>query len=226
MASSNAVVQTVSDELHAVPLTLEGLSVLHQMFRFRWAEWRKLDEHRQPTAVAGDTIQYRLHYRNTGTTPLDITLTDQLLEQTAVRVKGASVIPDGFHLPDSLIRVILKVKSPARTVITCDASSLAGLPPGRYREWDTEFEVQAGGKVVVPGTPFLAGSGVFTDACIPVVMRAAGVSPKDAIDMASARPRELLGLPAWELTAGCSTPLVRFDWEPGGAFAVREVIGR
>ena len=39
--------QTVSADLHAVPLTLEGLSVLHQMFRFRWAEWRKLDPSRQ-----------------------------------------------------------------------------------------------------------------------------------------------------------------------------------
>jgi chlorite dismutase len=27
----------------AVPLTLEGYSVLHQMFRFRWAAWRQLD---------------------------------------------------------------------------------------------------------------------------------------------------------------------------------------
>jgi N-acetylglucosamine-6-phosphate deacetylase len=145
-------------------------------------------------------------------------------EQLAADGLWASLIPDGFHLPDALIRVILKVKSPARTVLTCDASSLAGLPPGRYREWDTEFEVQPGGKVVVPGTPFLAGSGVFTDACIPIVMRAADVSLKDAIDMASARPRELLGLPAWELTAGSTTPLMRFDWEPGGAFTVREVI--
>ena len=30
-----------------MPLTLEGLSVLHQMFRFRWPEWRKLDASRQ-----------------------------------------------------------------------------------------------------------------------------------------------------------------------------------
>ena len=41
--ASNAGVQ-LSTELPAVPLTLEGLSVLHQMFRFRWPEWRKLDE--------------------------------------------------------------------------------------------------------------------------------------------------------------------------------------
>jgi len=33
--------------LPAVPLTLEGYSVLHQMFRFRWADWWKLDEARR-----------------------------------------------------------------------------------------------------------------------------------------------------------------------------------
>jgi chlorite dismutase len=47
MPSSNAGVQTGSTELPAMPLTLEGLSVLHQMFRFRWPEWRKLDASRQ-----------------------------------------------------------------------------------------------------------------------------------------------------------------------------------
>ena len=46
MSSTNVAAQAVSD-LHAVPLTLEGLSVLHQMFRFRWPEWRKLTPQRQ-----------------------------------------------------------------------------------------------------------------------------------------------------------------------------------
>ncbi len=45
--SSNPAVQIASAELPAVPLTLEGLSVLHQMFRFRWQEWRKLSPSRQ-----------------------------------------------------------------------------------------------------------------------------------------------------------------------------------
>jgi hydrogen peroxide-dependent heme synthase len=31
-----------SFELPAVPLTLEGSAVLHQMFRFRWSQWRSL----------------------------------------------------------------------------------------------------------------------------------------------------------------------------------------
>jgi chlorite dismutase len=46
MASTNSAV-AASTDLHAVPLTIEGLSVLHQMFRFRWPEWRKLTPSRQ-----------------------------------------------------------------------------------------------------------------------------------------------------------------------------------
>src|SRR5271165_755456 len=45
--ASKAELQAVATELPAVPLTLEGYSVLHQMFRFRWTEWRKLDTARQ-----------------------------------------------------------------------------------------------------------------------------------------------------------------------------------
>src|SRR5271169_6846883 len=45
--ASKADVQAVAVELPAVPLTLEGYSVLHQMFRFKWAEWRKLDAARR-----------------------------------------------------------------------------------------------------------------------------------------------------------------------------------
>jgi hydrogen peroxide-dependent heme synthase len=39
-------------ELHAVPLTIEGASVLHQMFRFRWSEWRKLKQSAQREIIA------------------------------------------------------------------------------------------------------------------------------------------------------------------------------
>ena len=34
--------QAISTEIPPVPLTIEGYSVLHQMMRFRWSEWRPL----------------------------------------------------------------------------------------------------------------------------------------------------------------------------------------
>jgi peroxiredoxin len=40
MSTSEQGVSAQSFELPAVPLTLEGSAVLHQMFRFRWSQWR------------------------------------------------------------------------------------------------------------------------------------------------------------------------------------------
>ncbi len=40
--SSQAPTRTAQREMFPVPLTIEGASVLHQMARFRWAEWRQL----------------------------------------------------------------------------------------------------------------------------------------------------------------------------------------
>ena len=48
-ASAPAPTQT---ELPQVPLTIEGASVLHQMMRFRWNEWRKLGEAEQSAILA------------------------------------------------------------------------------------------------------------------------------------------------------------------------------
>src|SRR5439155_24730900 len=110
------------------------------------------------------------------------------------------------------------------TLLTCDAGSLAGVPPGRYREWGTDLDVLPGGKIVVAGTPFLAGSGHFTDVCVGNAVAFTGVSLKDAVDMASVRPRQLLGLPVPAIESGRPAELVVFDYEPGGPISVHQTI--
>jgi N-acetylglucosamine-6-phosphate deacetylase len=145
-------------------------------------------------------------------------------EQLAADDLWASIICDGHHLPPSVVRCIVRVKTAARTIVTCDASSLAGLPPGKYREWNQEFEVLPEGKIVVSGTSYLAGSWAFTDRCIGNVIRFAGVSLQEAIDMAGNGPRALLGLTLRTLQQGCPADLVLFDWEPGGEIRVKAVL--
>jgi peroxiredoxin len=52
MSSSRPTVpKPVSDEIPAVPLTIEGYSVLHQMMRVRWAAWRQLAAAERATIV-------------------------------------------------------------------------------------------------------------------------------------------------------------------------------
>jgi N-acetylglucosamine-6-phosphate deacetylase len=143
-----------------------------------------------------------------------------LWEQLAADELWASLICDGHHLPVAVVRCLLRVKTPARSILTCDASSLAGLPPGRYVEWGQDFEVLPGGKVVVPGTAYLAGSGVFTDACLDFVLRHTEVALAEALDMAGARPRELLRLPPRRLEPGLPADLVLFEHGPEQPFRV------
>ncbi len=145
-------------------------------------------------------------------------------EQLACDELWASVIADGHHLPPAILRCILRIKTPARTILTCDASSLAGLPPGRYQEWGQDFAVLNTGRVVVSGTPYLAGSGAFTDTCVTHAVAVGGMSLADAADMAGARPRQLLGLEARPLATGAPADLVLFDGSPGEGLTVRATV--
>lgn len=147
-----------------------------------------------------------------------------LWEQLAADELIASFIPDGHHLPDAVLRCLVRIKSPDRLIITCDASSLAGLPPGEYAMWGQRLEVLPEGKVVVPGTPFLAGSGVFTDDCVRKVLRLGEVSLADALDMAGARPRSLLGLPPVDLVSGSPADLILFQHNPREEFHVERTV--
>lgn len=139
---------------------------------------------------------------------------DQLAEDDL----WASIITDGHHLPPSLVKSFLRIKTPARTILTCDSGTLAGCPPGRYKQWDQDFEVTSSGKIVVAESGFLAGSWAFTDLCVENVLKFAEVTLEQAIDMASAHPRKLLGFEPWYLLPGTPAKILLFDWSPKGAF--------
>jgi N-acetylglucosamine-6-phosphate deacetylase len=146
-------------------------------------------------------------------------------EQLACDDLWASIITDGHHLPPAVVKCLVRAKGVDRTLLTCDAGSLAGMPPGIYREWNTDLEVLPNGKIVVAGTPYLAGSGHFTDWCVGKVIRFAGVTLAEAVDMAAIRPRQLLGLPVPTLAVGQPADLMVFDWQPGGDVGIRSVVG-
>lgn len=56
--------KSVTKELFAVPLTIEGSSVLHQMFRFRWSEWGKLTpaQRHEIASEAGTALEKLEHH--------------------------------------------------------------------------------------------------------------------------------------------------------------------
>jgi N-acetylglucosamine-6-phosphate deacetylase len=128
----------------------------------------------------------------------------------------ASVIADGHHLDEDTLRVLARAKGPERLILVSDASPLAGLPPGDYGPWS----VDPSGKIVVSGTPYLAGSNQPLETGIRRLLRATSWSLGDALACASRNPPRLLGRLEPELGVGEPANLVLFE-RPAGGFALR-----
>ncbi len=134
-----------------------------------------------------------------------------IFEQLAENRLTASLIVDGHHLPPNLVHTFIKVKSPKRIILTCDAAGWAGCPPGVYESKLGRSEILDNGKLVVAGQrELLAGSAQETDTCVANVIDFAGVSLKDAIDMASKNPARLLGHEVVRLRRGSLADLMLF----------------
>lgn len=121
---------------------------------------------------------------------------------------AACIISDGHHIPPSVISSIVRAKTPRRTIITCDASGWAGCAPGEYENKLGRVEVLDDGRIVPAGQrTLLAGSGAGTDVCVTNAVRFAGVSLREAIDMAGQVPARLVGLPEIALRCGSRADL-------------------
>jgi N-acetylglucosamine-6-phosphate deacetylase len=122
----------------------------------------------------------------------------------------ASLIADGHHLDPDTLRVLVRAKGADQVILVSDASPLAGLPPGRYGGW----EVDPSGKIVVAGTPYLAGSNQGLDVGLSTLMGVTGYSLAQAFATVTTNPARLLGRPGPALDVGQPACLVRFrlDW--------------
>ncbi|QDU51892.1 N-acetylglucosamine-6-phosphate deacetylase [Gimesia panareensis] len=130
----------------------------------------------------------------------------------------ASIISDGHHLPASVVRTIIKTKGVENVIITCDASGLAGSPPGIYDEGSVKMEVLEDGPIVIAGQrQLLAGSGLETDTCVTTAMDMAGISLQEALDMAGLNPARLLGFEEIKLEVGSRADLILFHYEGAGS---------
>ncbi|WP_165233091.1 N-acetylglucosamine-6-phosphate deacetylase [Aquisphaera insulae] len=117
---------------------------------------------------------------------------------------SASFIADGHHLDADTLRVLARAKGPSRTILVSDASPLAGLPAGTYGDW----AVDPSGKIVVSGTPYLAGSNRPLGRGLENLINALPCDLAGAVDCVTLNPSRLLGLPAPELKPGRAASLV------------------
>ena len=127
-------------------------------------------------------------------------------EQAAHDGLDASLIADGHHLDPATLRVLVRAKTPDRVILVSDASPLAGLPPGRYGDW----AVDPSGKIVVAGTPYLAGSNQGIETGLDTLLRETDLSVEQALATVTRGPARVLGCGEPTLKAGRAANLVRF----------------
>lgn len=115
-----------------------------------------------------------------------------------------SIIPDGIHLPASVLQVFLKAKRWQRLILTTDCMSAAGAPPDRtYTLGDTHLTVGADRIVRLPGHQNFAGSALTLDKGICHFSKTTGLDFSRSVHLASVNPAKLLGLPRSSISGRC-----------------------
>ena len=88
----------------------------------------------------------------------------------------------------SFLKVALRAKGVDRSVLVTDASSPAGCPPGRYRLGEQEVDLTPDNRVVLAGQDRLAGSALRMDRGVENLMRFAGFTLAQAVQLATINP--------------------------------------
>ncbi|MCL6599868.1 MAG: amidohydrolase family protein [Alicyclobacillus macrosporangiidus] len=127
----------------------------------------------------------------------------------------ASVIADGFHLPDAVLKVFLRAKG-ERVFLVSDVVDLGGLAPGRYTTHiGGDVVLTPEGKLHLAHHPeLLAGSVQTLRQGVGNLVAKGLCSLADAWVMASVRPADYLGLPvARDIVPGEPADLVLFTFD-------------
>jgi N-acetylglucosamine-6-phosphate deacetylase len=115
-----------------------------------------------------------------------------LMAQLAADGLSASFIADGIHLPPEALKVLIRAKTPARSILVTDATAAAAAPPGLYPFAGMTIEHTADGSVRVPHSTRLAGSALTLDQAVRNVIAWGLAEPETAMAMASTQPNALI----------------------------------
>ena len=126
------------------------------------------------------------------------------------------IIADGCHLPESLLKLIYKIKGPDHIALVTDSMRAAGLPEGE----SILGSLKNGQKVIVEDgvaklmdrTAF-AGSVATADRLVQTMITLADVPLIDAVKMMTATPAKIIGVDRIKgsLAPGKDADIVMFD---------------
>ncbi|MCF6174297.1 MAG: amidohydrolase family protein [Victivallaceae bacterium] len=128
--------------------------------------------------------------------------TNPLIDGLAEDALTGMIITDGHHLPPSLIKIILRTKGTDKVIITSDASSLAGMPPGKYYAMGNDVVIEESGLLHNPSKQCLVGSSATMLQCVNHLASLDLVAPEDIIKMGFTNPLKMINIDQSALNAG------------------------
>jgi N-acetylglucosamine-6-phosphate deacetylase len=153
-------------------------------------------------------------------------------EQLAEDRLAASLIFDGHHLPPAVMRSALRAKGVEQAILVSDVVAVGGLPAGTYKVAGSEkVELLPNGRLVLQGTPYLAGATCLLPQGIANAVTFAGVTLREAIRLATANPARLLSIDGptgrGSVRAGAAADLTvfRFDESAGNLTIESTIVG-
>jgi len=114
----------------------------------------------------------------------------------------AMIISDGHHLPVSVLKTIIRTKGPERCVVVSDASSPAGLPPGKYEALGHQVVLQENGVLRDLTTGYLGGSSASMFQCMNHLASLDLIGTDELLAVGFDNPLALIGLGPEDVTRG------------------------
>jgi N-acetylglucosamine-6-phosphate deacetylase len=138
---------------------------------------------------------------------------------------AVEVIADGCHLPESLLRLICKIKRPDKICLVTDAMRAAGLPEGEYLlggKMDGQKVLVRDGVAWTADGQSFASSVATAERLVKTMVTLAGVPVESAVAMMTSSPAMAMNIHGRKgsIVAGMDADLVAFD----GTITVKAVI--
>lgn len=134
-------------------------------------------------------------------------------EQLAQEKLFTCLICDGFHLPDSFLKVAIRAKR-SKAMMVSDAVFLSGMEPGTYETHiGGEVTLTSKDKLHLSGNPrMLAGSVQMLRHGISNLIKKNITSMPEAFDMAAKRPASFMDISTKKgIEIGAPADLIKFD---------------
>jgi N-acetylglucosamine-6-phosphate deacetylase len=120
----------------------------------------------------------------------------------------AMIITDGHHLPPPVIKSIIRAKGIDNTIITSDASPIAGMPPGEYFTLNNRAVIEGNGLLHNPDKKCLVGSSATILQCVNYLASLGFLTPEEIVQVAFTNPLKAIGVDPASIKTG-----VEYFWD-------------